>query len=337
MKAVGYYKSLPVENPESLVDVDVPEPSPKERELLVRVKAVSVNPVDVKSRQRKADDGKLNIPGWDVSGIVEGSGPDCHHFKEGDEVFYSGNVNAQGCDSELHLVDERIVGKKPKSLSHAEAAAMPLTSITAWEGMFDRMHILMDPDLNMGKSIIVIGGAGGVGSIATQLAHLAGLRVLATSSRAESTKWILGHGAQYTVDRKRKFKDQLNEIGLEYVDYIFCLNSINEHWNSMAEIVSPLGRICAIVGIMEPLDMMLLWAKSVSFSWEFMSTRPNYRTPDMIYQSEILNRLSELIDEGKVKCTMTKKFPRINAENMRKAHGLIETGNTIGKIVLERF
>lgn len=337
MKAVGFYRNLPVENPESLVDIEVDEPRPIERDLLVRVKAVSVNPVDVKTRHGKKDDGELMIAGWDVSGIVEETGPDCHLFAPGDEVYYAGNVTSQGADSELHTVDERVVGRKPRNLTHAEAAAMPLTSLTAWEGMFDRMKILMDPDLNLGKSILIIGGAGGVGSIATQLAHIAGLRVIATTSRAESTKWVLEHGAQYNINRKVNFRKQLEEIGVDYADYIFCLNSINEHWDTMADVIAPLGGICSIVGTNGPLDLGLLWRKSVSFAWEFMSTRPIYRTADMIYQNEILNELADMIDAGKVKHTMTKKFEGINAENLRKAHSIIETGNAIGKIVLEGF
>ncbi len=334
MKAVGYYKNLPTSDPESLVDVEVDTPVPKERELLVRVKAVSVNPVDVKSRHRKSDNGELEIAGWDVSGIVEETGPDCHIFQAGDEVYYAGNVRATGADSELHTVDERIVGRKPKNLSHAEAAAMPLTSITAWEGMFDRMKILMDPDLNLGKSILIIGGAGGVGSIATQLAHLAGLRVIATTSRAESMKWTLEHGAHYNLDRKKNFSQQLKEIGVEHADFIFCLNAVDEHWNTMSEVVSPLGRICAILGPAKPVEMGVLWQKSVSLAWEFMSTRPIYRTPDMIFQHEILNELAALIEQGKVKHTMNHKFSGLNSRNLREAHSMIENGDTIGKVVL---
>ncbi len=337
MKAVGFYKYLPAEDPNSLVDVEVEKPVPKEREILVKVMAVSVNPVDVKNRARKADDGKLAILGWDVSGVVEETGPDCHIFEKGDEVYYSGSVSAQGSNSEFHTVDERIVGRKPKSLSHAEASAMPLTSITAWEGLFDRMKIIMDPDLNIGKSILIIGGAGGVGSIATQLAHLAGLRVIATASRPESIQWAMKHGASYTIDRNKDFRAQIEEIGLNYVDYIFCLNSIDEHWNSMADIISPLGHICSIVGSKGPLDMGLLWGKSVSFSWEFMSTRPNYHTPDMIFQHEILEGLSKKIDAGLIKSTVSEKLSPVNAENLRTAHAKIESGATIGKIVLEGF
>ncbi|HKJ96762.1 MAG TPA: zinc-binding alcohol dehydrogenase family protein [Thermoplasmataceae archaeon] len=337
MKAVGFYRNLPVDDPNSIVDVEIDKPAPRERNLLVRVKAVSVNPVDVKTRARKADDGKLAIPGWDVSGIVEETGPDCHLFKAGDEVYYAGSVSVQGADSEFHVVDERIAGKKPASLSHAEAAAMPLTSITAWEGMFDRMKIIRDPDLNIGKTILIIGGAGGVGSIATQLAHEAGLRVIATTSRPESTEWALAHGATYTIDRTKDFKNQINDIGLKYVDYIFCLNSLDEHWDSIAKVIAPLGHICAIIGPKGPIDMGALWDKSVVFSWEFMSTRPNYNTPDLIFQHEILNDLADLIDNGRIKTTLNSTMSPINASNMRKAHKQIESGTTIGKIVLEGF
>lgn len=337
MKAVGFYRNLPVEDPNSLVDIDMEKPSPVERGLLVRVKAVSVNPVDVKTRARKMDDGTVGVAGWDVSGIVEENGPDCHIFKKGDEVYYAGNVSTQGADSEYHVVDERIVGRKPSSLSHAEAAAMPLTSLTAWEGMFDRMKILKDPDLNIGKTILIIGGAGGVGSIATQLAHNVGLRVIATAARPESTEWALNHGATYTIDRNRDFKKQINDIGLNYVDYVFCLNSLEEHWNSIAEVIAPLGHVCSIVGPKEPIDLGLVWGKSVTFSWEFMSTRPNYKTPDMIFQHEILEELADLIDGGEIKTTLSTRMSPINAENLRKAHTHIESGTAIGKIVLEKF
>lgn len=337
MKAVGFYRHLPVEDPQSIVDVDIDKPKATERKILVRVKAVSVNPVDAKTRARKKDDGKLAVSGWDVSGTVEEVGLDCHIFKKGDDVFYAGSVALQGGNSEYHIVDERVVGRKPENLSHAEAAAMPLTSITAWEGLFDRMKIIREPELNVGKSILIIGAAGGVGSIATQLAHNAGLRVIGTASRPESFQWALEHGADYTVDRNKDIPKQIRDIGLEYVDYIFCLNSLNEHWDTMAEVISPLGRICAIVGLTAPLDMGKLWGKSVSFSWEFMSTRLNYHTPDLVYQHEILNEVADQIEAGTIKTTMTQSLSPINAENMRNAHGQIESGSTIGKIVLEGF
>lgn len=337
MKAVGFYRHLPVDDPQSLVDVEVEKPSVKERELLVRVRAVSVNPVDVKTRARKADDNRLSIAGWDVSGVVEETGPDCHLFSKGDEVYYAGSVSLQGADSEYHTVDERVVGKKPASLSFAEAAAMPLTSLTAWEGMFDRMGIINDPELNLGRSILIVGGAGGVGSIATQLAHNAGLRVVATASRPESVQWVLDHGADYTVDRTGDIRKQISDIGLKHVDYVFCLNSIEEHWKAMASVIAPLGRMGAIVGARNPLDMGILWDKSVSFSWEFMSTRLNYHTADLIYQHEILDELADMIDQGTIKTTLSETLSPINASNLRKAHASIESGATIGKIVLEGF
>lgn len=337
MKAVGYYKSLPIDDPDSLVDVEVDRPVATERNLLVKVKAVSVNPVDVKNRQRKKDDGILKIGGWDVSGIVEETGPDCHLFSKGDEVFYSGSVNAMGSNSEYHTVDERLVGHKPAKLSHEEAAAMPLTSLTAWEGLFDRMGIIRDPDLNMGKSILIIGAAGGVGSIAAQLAHSAGLRVIGTASRPESVVWALEHGCTYTIDRNKSFREQIDEIGLDHVDFIFCLNSLSEHWESMSEVIAPLGRICSIVGHDDPLDMNVLWGKSVTFAWEFMSTRPNYKTPDMIFQHEILDDISEMLDKGELKTTLNTTLKPINAKNLKKAHKLLESGQTIGKVVVEGF
>lgn len=337
MKAIGILKPLPLDDPECFVETQIEKPVPENRNLLVKVMAISVNPVDAKRRAWKEDDGKLFILGWDVSGIVEEVGSECTIFKKGDEVYYSGNVSQQGANSEFHLVDERIVGRKPSTLSHAEAAALPLTSITAWEALFDRMKISLDPQENKGKSVLIIGAAGGVGSIASQLSSLAGLNVLGTAARPESIEWAKKHGVEHIIDRKTDFTKQLRELGLDYADYIFCLNSIEEHWFNMANAIAPLGRMCSIVGADGPIDLNALWTKSVSFSWEFMSTRPNFMTPDLIYQHEILNKLADLIDAGKIKSTISTRFSPINAQNLRKAHTQIETGLTIGKIVLESF
>lgn len=337
MKAIGIYRHLPVTDKDCFVVSDVEVPVPEGRELLVKVEAVSVNPVDVKNRARKKDDGKFSVLGWDVSGKVVSTGPDCEFFSEGDEVYFSGNVSSEGNNSEYSKVDERIVGKKPQSLSHAEAAALPLTSLTAWEALFDRMSIPLSIEANEGKTILIIGAAGGVGSIAAQLASMAGLIVAGTASREESAKWAKEHGVSIIIDRKKDFREQMKESGIGYSDYILCTNSLQEHFSNMSDVIAPFGRMCSIIGFSGPVEMNGLWPKSVSFSWEFMSTRPNYGTPDMVMQHQILNDLSDLVDSGRIRSTLSRNMGRINAENLRKAHAQLETGGTIGKVVLESF
>ncbi len=338
MKAIGLYRYLPITDRESLVDIDVPTPVATGRDLLVRVKAISVNPVDVKVRAPKPQvEEKPRILGWDVAGVVERVGESVTLFKPGDEVYYAGSITRPGGDSELHLVDERIVGHKPRSLNFAEAAALPLTALTAWEGLFERLGIPLEGKENAQRSILIIGAAGGVGSIATQLAHLAGLRVIGTASRPETIAWAKEHGADYTIDHHKAFAAQLKELGFETVDYIFCLNSTDKHWNEMVEVLAPQGKICSIVEMKKPVDLSVLQDKSGTFAWELMFTRAHYQTPDMIRQHEILDRLAGLIDEGKVRTTLTERLTPINAENLRQAHAKVEDGSMIGKIVLENF
>lgn len=335
MKAIGILGPRSTDDPECFIESEVQKPVAEGRELLVRIRAISVNPVDVKRRLGKADDGRFAILGWDVSGTVEETGPECSIFHPGDDVFYSGSVTRTGSASEYGLVDERIAGRKPSTLTHEEAAALPLTSITAWEAMFDRMKIPTDPESNRGKSILIIGSAGGVGSIASQLASNSGLEVFGTASRPESAKWATDHGVSHVIDRKKDFGEQLNSFGREYVDYVLCLNSLDEHWNTIIDCIAPLGRICSIVSSRSKLDLMPLWSKSASFSWEFMSTRPDYVTSDMIYQHDILNHLADMVDEGKIRTTLTTLLSPLNVENMRIAHAQLEKGDTIGKIVIE--
>lgn len=337
MKAVGVYKPLSVDDPECLVDVEVEEPTLRDRDLLVRVSAISVNPVDYKRRMWKADDGELSILGWDVSGTVEKAGRSCKLFKPGDTVFYAGSSVRPGCDSELHAVDERIVGKKPESLSHAQAAAMPLTSITAWEGMFDRMNISLDPVKNRDKTILFIGAAGGVGSIGTQLAKLAGLTVIGTASRPETVRWTEGLGSEHVVDHRDTIGDQLKSAGINSVDYVYCTNSISSYWKQITEIIAPGGKICSIVGGPEQFHEMALMSKSATFVYEYMFTRPMYETGDMVYQHELLDSLSGFIDDGKIHSTLNERISPINASNLRGAHAKLESGTGIGKIVLEGF
>ncbi|MGW8958793.1 zinc-binding alcohol dehydrogenase family protein [Paenibacillus sp. NPDC055715] len=341
MKAVGAYRYLPISDSESLIDLHLDKPEPTGRDLLVNVKAISVNPADVGVRENHNYEAESpKILGWDAAGIVEQVGPDCQLFKPGDKIYYAGSVSRPGSNSEFHLVDERIVGNMPKSLDFAAAAALPLTSITAWEGLFDRLGVSLNANEN--KSILIIGAAGGVGSIAIQLAKLAGLTVIGTASRPESTQWVKSLGADFVINHNNPFQPQLKEVGLDTVDYIFCLNDTVQHLANMAEVITPQGVICCIVPADKTtwagsLKMDLLFSKSVTFVWEFMFTRSLFHTKDMIKQHELLNDLANLIDDGKLKTTLNERLEPINAANLRLAHEKLETGRSIGKIVLENF
>ncbi|WP_424767725.1 zinc-binding alcohol dehydrogenase family protein [Paenibacillus sp. sgz302251] len=338
MKAVGLTRYLPIENPESLVDVVVDKPRATGRDILVKVIAISVNPVDTKVRAPK--DRVEEVPkilGWDVAGIVEEAGPDCSLFRPGDEVFYAGSIARQGGNSEYHLVDERIVGRKPTSLNFAEAAALPLTSITAWEALFTRMSIPQESGANEGKSLLIIGAAGGVGSIAIQLAKQAGLIVIGTASRPETVDWVKSMGADYTINHHDPLLPQLEAIGFSSVPYIFCLNALEKHWAGISEAVSPQGVVCAIDDPTSPLNLKLLKQKSATFVWEFMFTRSLYETDDMIEQHLLLNLIADAVDHQKLKTTLAEVLGPISAEHLRQAHKLLESNRTIGKVVLENF
>jgi NADPH2:quinone reductase len=338
MKAIGLHQYLPITHEESLLDLTMQKPEPTGRDILVQVKAISVNPVDVKVRSPKPNvEDSPKVLGWDVAGIVEQVGADCTLFQPGDEVYYAGSITRQGGNSEFHLVDERIVGKKPARLSFAEAAALPLTAITAWEAMFHRMGIAMNHQENRGKSILIIGAAGGVGSIAIQLAKYVGLTVIGTASRAESIAWIKQLGADHVINHFEPFHAQLKHIGLDHVSYIFCLNNTDSHWSHMAEAIAPQGKICSIVETKQPLDLNVIRKKSVTFVWELMFTRPMYGTEDMDQQHLLLNELAKLIDGGLVISTMTERLEPIHAANLRFAHAKIEQGHMIGKLVIENF
>lgn len=336
MKAVGLFRYLPIGEKESLVDVQIEKPIPSGYDLLVRVNAISVNPVDTKVRAPK--DGLEKEPkilGWDASGVVEAVGENCTLFRPGDEVYYAGDITRAGSNSEYQLVDERIVGKKPVTFSFAEAAAMPLTTITAWEGLFERLGISKKKDLN--KSILIIGGAGGVGSIAIQLAKWAGLTVIATASRQNTIAWCKQMGADHVINHYESFLPQLREIGLSGVNYIFCLNETTGHWDNMIEAILPQGKICSIVAASQNLDLNLLKSKSVTFVWELMYTRSMYQTEDMIKQHELLSEASQLFDKGILQCTLVEALSPIHAENLKIAHAKVESGKMIGKLVLETF
>ncbi|WP_237690865.1 zinc-binding alcohol dehydrogenase family protein [Paenibacillus caui] len=336
MKAVGLYKYLPIDHPESLVDEQIDKPKAEGRDLVVEVKAVSVNPVDTKVRSPKErTEPQLRILGWDAAGVVVEAGENCSLFQPGDEVFYAGSITRQGSNSEFQLVDERIVGRKPKSLDFAQAAALPLTSITAWVGLFDRLKISHDQAQNKGKSILIIGAAGGVGSIAVQLAALAGLTVIGTASRPESIAWAKEHGAEYTINHHEPFTPQLEQLGFHGVDYIFCLNNTTLHWAEMAEAIKPQGAICSIVEAEEPVAIDMLKAKSATFVWELMFTRAKYETEDMEEQHKLLDQISAYVDNSVIKTTLTKVLSPLNAATLREAHALVETGSMIGKVVVE--
>ncbi len=334
MKAIGLTQYLPIEDIESLQDIELPKPETSDHDLLVKVNAISVNPVDTKIRAPKDQiEASPRILGWDAAGEVVAVGQLVEHFSVGDQVYYAGDITRSGSNCEFQLVDERIVGRKPASLSFTEAAALPLTSITAWEALFERLQISAQGD-DAGKSILIIGGAGGVGSIAIQLAkQLAKLNVIATASRPESQQWCLDRGTDSVINYHQSLDDELVAIDNPLVDYILCLNNTDQHWSVMAKVIKPQGKICSIVDTSN-VDLSLLKSKSVTFVWEFMFTRSMYKTSDMIEQQRLLNNVSELINEGVLVTTANTLLHPINAENLRKAHKIMEQGNAIGKVVL---
>jgi zinc-binding alcohol dehydrogenase family protein len=306
----------------TFADIELPKPSPTGHDLLVKVEAVSVNPVDYK--QRKQTSVGQRVLGWDAAGIVEAVGAEVTLFKPGDAVYYAGDVTRPGCDSEFHLVDERIVGRKPKKLDFAQAAAIPLTAITAWEAFFDRLKV------QSGRRMLIIGGAGGVGSIGIQLAKIAGLQVIATASRPESVAWVKELGADRVVSHKNLVK----EVGGQ-VDYIANFNDLDPHWEAMSELIAPQGAMVAITGFTRPASMDLARSKSTTLCWELMFTRPRFKTPDMIEQHKLLNQVADWLDSGKLRGTLKETLSPINAANLRKAHEKLESGTMIGKLVLK--
>jgi len=307
----------------TFADIELPKPSPAGHDLLVKVEAVSVNPVDYKQRKQAT---ASRILGWDAAGTVESVGKDVSLFRPGDAVYYAGDVTRPGCDSEFHLVDERIVGRKPKKLDFAQAAAMPLTSITAWEAFFDRMKV------QAGKRILIISGAGGVGSIGIQLAKIAGLHVIATASRPDSIAWVKALGADQVVNHRENLTAQIKQP----VDYIANFSGeLDAYWDAMAELVAPQGALVAIVGNTKPLPMDAVRAKSATLCWELMFTRPRFQTPDMIEQHRLLNKVADWLDAGKLRGTLKETLSPINGANLKKAHEKLESGTMIGKLVLK--
>ena len=337
MKAVGYRHSLPIQDASSLMDVEVPRPLPSGRDLLVRVLAISVNPVDAKMRLRSAPQNGLHrVLGWDASGVVEDVARETTLFNRGDAVFYAGAIDRQGTNAEFHLVDERLVGPKPRSLSHAESAAIPLTAITAWETLFDRLNVRR-PIPGAGNAILIIGGAGGVGSMAIQLARqLTDLVVIATASRDETSAWVKGLGAHHVVDHRRPLAAQVSALGIGAPAFVLSTTQTDKHFDEIVELIAPQGRF-ALIDDPDLIDARKLKRKSVSLHWELMFTRSIFKTADMAKQHELLASVSALLDEGRVKTTLAENFGKINAANLKRAHALIETGTAKGKIVLEGF
>lgn len=338
MRAVGFTRSLPIDDPESLIDLTLDRPVPTGRDLLVEVKAVSVNPVDTKVRKRTETTGKPVVLGYDAAGVVAAAGPDVTLFRPGDEVFYAGSIARPGTNSEFHLVDERIVGRKPKRLGFAAAAALPLTAITAWEMMFDRLGIPRSRDgRDAGPALLLIGSAGGVGSIAIQLARaLTDVTVIGTASRPETAGWARSLGAHHVIDHTEPMAPQLAAIGHATVPYIFSTTSTDQHFDAIAEVIAPQGKL-GLIDDPGPIDVRKLKRKCASLHWELMFTRPLFGTPDMIEQHRLLNAVADLVDAGRIETTATETLGRIDAATLRRAHALIESGRTRGKLVLEGF
>jgi NADPH:quinone reductase len=336
MKAIGFqYKKD--KKTAAFVEFEQQTPEPKGHDLLVKIEAVSVNPVDYKVRQKiEYSENPPRILGWDAASIVESVGEKVSLFKKGDRVFYAGDITRNGSNASHQLVDEHIVGRMPKSLDFPAAAALPLTSITAWEALFDRLKI--DPAVNRDKQILIIGGAGGVGSIAIQLSKkIAHLQVIATASREDSRKWCLSLGADYVINHHDNMIVQFQQQALANPDYILCLNSTDDHFKSMSDLIAPQGMICSIVETTQSHDLNELKSKSAGFVWEFMFTRSMYKTADRIKQHELLNSIADLIDSGEIKTTLKEVFGPMSTENIMKAHKQLEAGSSIGKIVLTQM
>ncbi|MEB3322780.1 MAG: zinc-binding alcohol dehydrogenase family protein [Synechococcaceae cyanobacterium] len=335
MKAVAAVRALPVSDPRCLVDLELPLPEPGDHDLLVRVRAVSVNPIDAKVRASLPvdRDGEPRVLGWDAAGVVEAVGAAVRRFRPGDAVMFAGALHRPGTNAAYTLVDERIVGRRPRTLSFAEAAALPLTALAAWEALFERLGL--DPHGgDAGRSVLLIGAAGGVGSIAIQLARQAGLTVVASASRPQSQEWVRELGADAVVDHRRPLPAQLAELGLPEVDAIANLHDTTAYWETMAEVIRPQGAIVALVSCNAPVDLDRLKNKSVRFAWEFMFTRSLYGTDDLAEQGAILAAIATLVETGRLRSTATTLLGPIDAATLRQAHARIETGRTIGKLVL---
>ncbi|UVJ44605.1 zinc-binding alcohol dehydrogenase family protein [Pseudomonas sp. LS1212] len=337
MKAIAYYHSLPITDPAALQDIELPTPVAGPRDLLVEVKAISVNPVDTKVRKSvQPEGGEAKVLGWDVAGVVKAVGSEVSLFQPGDKVYYAGSIARAGGNSELHVVDERIVGHMPKTLGFAEAAALPLTAITAWELLFERLQI-REGQAETGQSLLIVGAAGGVGSILTQLAsQLTGLKVIGTASRPQTQAWVRALGADLVLDHSQPLAEELKRQGLAQVTHVASLTQTDQHLDQLIEALAPQGKL-GLIDDPKQLDVTKLKRKSLSLHWEFMYTRSLFETADMLEQHKLLDRVAELIDAGTLKTTVGEHYGSINAANLRRAHALLESGAAKGKIVLEGF
>ena len=342
MKAVGYTQSLPINDPESLIDIEIPHPIATDFDLLVKVNAIAVNPVDYKIRQNiTPTEGEYKVIGWDAVGEVVATGEAVTRFKPGDRVYYAGDLNRQGSNAEYQLVDERIVGFKPRSLTDAEAAALPLTTITAWELLFEHLAIKQQHPGSEEKSdevLLVVGAAGGVGSILLQIAKaITGATVVATASRESSKSWVKKQGADHVVDHTQPLHAQIDALNIGPVTHIASLNGTETYFETYTNLLEPFGKIAMIDDPGQPLDVMKLKLKSQSLHIEFMFARSMFNAKDMDEQNHLLNRVAELVDQGYIQTTSGKNLGTINANNLKTAHAELESGKAIGKIVLEGF
>lgn len=334
MKAVGFYQNLPIDHADALQDIEVATPELRDHDLLIEVKAVSVNPVDTKVRAHgDVPDGAARILGWDAAGVVQATGPRVTLFKPGDRVWYAGDLTRPGSNSELHAVDERIVGPMPQSLDFAQAASLPLTTITAWELLFDRLRI-HEADPTETSVLLVIGAAGGVGSILTQLARrLTGVTIIGTASRPETRDWVLAHGAHYVINHREPWAPQLAALGIKEVDFVTGLNQSASYVAQIAAVMRPEGKF-ALIDDPKALDIGPFKGKSISIHWELMYTRPIFTTRTMSRQHALLRRVAELVDRGDVVHTLTRRIDGLDAAGLIQAHALVEAGNMIGKVVV---
>jgi len=337
MKAIAYQQPLPIEHPDALQDIALTRPNPRGHDLLVEVKAVSVNPVDTKIRRGTSPSaGEWKVLGWDAAGVVVEVGEGVRNFKPGDRVWYAGSISRQGTNAEFHLVDEGIVGHMPKSLDFARAAALPLTAITAWEMLFDRLAIAPGKQPTQ-DALLVVGAAGGVGSILVQLARrLTSLRVIGTASRPDTAEWVRELGAQDVIDHRQPLSLELKRIGVSSVKYAVSLNQTKSHFAEIVESLGPQGKF-GLIDDPDALDIMMLKRKSISLHWEFMFTRSLFETADMAGQGRLLDELAGLVDAGLVRTTVAEHFGQINSDNLKRAHALLESGRSRGKVVLEGF
>lgn len=334
MKAVAYRQILPITDPHSLLDVELAQPAPQGRDLLVQVEAISVNPVDTKVRQRANPDGADKVLGWDAAGTVVATGADVTLFKPGDAVYYAGAIDRSGSNAQFQLVDERIVGRKPGTLDFAQAAAMPLTTITAWELLFDRLNLPRGATARP-RVILIVGGAGGVGSMAIQLARtLTNATVIATASREDSQAWVKALGAHHVVDHHGDLVAAVKAVAPQGVDDVLSLTHTEQHFAKLVELLKPQGKLALIDDPAKPLEINLLKQKSISLHWEFMYTRSLFHTEDMQAQHRLLNEVADLVDAGVLRTTLRENLGAINAENLRRAHQQVESASSIGKLVL---